>query len=94
MIRMILAAAAALALVSAAPAFACPDCHDCPNHKDKVAANDTGDKAATTDKKPGEKGDKKVAVDCPCHKEGGPCKCGDKCHCAGAKAQTKTEKKS
>ena len=38
MTRIILAVAAAFALVSAAPAFACPDCKDCPMHKDKVAA--------------------------------------------------------
>ena len=94
MSKLILAAAAAFALVSAAPAFACPDCKDCPHHKDKVASTETGDKAATTDTKAGEK-DKKVAVDCPCHKgEAGPCKCGDKCQCAAKKAEKKAEKKS
>jgi len=89
MIRMILAAAAALALVSAAPAFACPDCKDCPHHKDKVAQSDQAGKKAD------DKADKdKKAVDCPCHKgETGPCKCGDKCQCAAKKTEKKADDK-
>ncbi|HEX9050840.1 MAG TPA: hypothetical protein VF841_09945 [Anaeromyxobacter sp.] len=80
MIRMLLAAAAAFALTTAAPAYACPDCASCPKHK--VAATD---KADAKDAKDG-----KVA-DCPCGK-GADCKCGDKCdcpHCHGAKAEKK-----
>jgi hypothetical protein len=81
---MILAAAATLALVSATPAFACPDCHDCPAHKDKVAA---ADKAA---KKEGDKGDQKAACACRDHKD---CKCGGKCVCAN-KAEKKDPTKA
>ncbi len=94
MIRMLLAAAAAFALVSAVPAFACPDCHDCPMHKDKVAAADKAEKKGA-EKKDAEK-DKKVAG-CSC--QGGDakagCKCGAGCHCAHcAGADKKAEKKS
>jgi hypothetical protein len=88
MIRMILAAAAAFALVSAAPAFACPDCHDCPNHK---AAS-----AEKTEKKDTAK-DKKMAG-CACAKDGAACKGGEACKCPNcpehAKAEKKDEKKS
>ena len=65
MIRMILAAAAAFALVSATPAFACPNCDQCA-HKDQVAAADKAEK------KDGEK----KAVTCGCAGEGKECKCG------------------
>jgi hypothetical protein len=42
MMKLLFAAAAAFALVVAAPAFAaCPDCKDCPN---KMAAADTAEK--------------------------------------------------
>ncbi len=78
MTKMLLAAAAAFAFLTAAPALACPDCKDCPMHK--VAAADKKDAKDT-----------KVA--CPCGK-GGDCKCGDKCdcpHCHGAKAEKKEE---
>ncbi len=85
MIRMILAAAATLALVSSSPAFACPDCHDCPMHKDKVAA---ADKAA---KKGGDKADRKAACACGDHKD---CKCGGKCDCATKKAEKKDATKA
>ncbi len=79
MIRMILAAAAAFALVSAVPAFACPNCNDCPMHKgDKVSA-----------------ADKKAAKKCPCGaKDPKDCKCGDKCDCHAKKPEKKDEKKS
>ncbi len=84
MIRMLLAAAAAFALTTAAPALACPDCQnkDCPQHKTAAAEK--------TDKKDAK--DSKVA-DCPCGK-GADCKCGDKCdcpHCHGTKAAPKKE---
>ncbi len=83
MTKMLLAAAAAFAFVTAAPAFACPDCKDCPMHK--VAQADT--KAEKKDAK-----DTKTA--CACGKAGADCKCGEKCdcpHCHGAKAAPKKE---
>jgi hypothetical protein len=85
MIRMILAAAAAFALVSATPALACPDCKDCPMHK--VSAADKTEKQG---------GDTKP-VACPCSGgEGKECKCGAQCqcpHCAAKKAEKKDETK-
>jgi hypothetical protein len=76
MIRIILAAAATLALVSAAPAFACPDCE---HHKDQTASADKQDSAkhkhgdaaaAEKDKKGAGQADKAATADddCPCHK--------------------------
>jgi hypothetical protein len=85
MIRMLLAAAAAFALTTVAPAYACPDCKDCPHHK--VAAADKAEKKDAKDAK-----DSKVAG-CPCGK-GEACKCGDKCdcpHCHGGKTTEKKE---
>lgn len=84
--KMLLAAAAAFALVNAAPAFAgCPDCKDCPQHK--VAAADAA-----------EKKDAEPKVGCKCGAEaGGECKCGAKCecpHCHAKKTEKKEEKKS
>jgi hypothetical protein len=71
MTRFLFAAAAALALSFALPTYAgCPNCADCPEHKDKVAA---------AEKK---EGGEKVA--CPCKAETkGECKCGANsgCHC-------------
>jgi hypothetical protein len=83
MLRTLLAAAAAFALFSGAPAFACPDCKDCP-HKmasaDDKAGKDTADKAG-----------------CKCVAENkGECKCGAQCtcpHCAAKKAEKKGEEK-
>jgi hypothetical protein len=83
MIRMILAAAAAFALVSAVPAFACPDCKDCPMHK--VAAADKAEK------KEGDKAEKKIA--CPCVAAGQECKCGAQCQCPHCAAKHAAEKK-
>lgn len=82
MTRMLLAAAAALTLVAASPAFGCPECHDCPMHKDKVAAAEKGEK----------KGVEKKAA-CPCVGEGKDCTCGAQCQCAhcGEKAKQKAE---
>jgi hypothetical protein len=85
MSRIIVAVAAAFALVSAAPALACPDCKDCPNHKDKVAA---ADKAA---KKDAPAPAKKCACGATDHKD---CKCGDKCDCHAKKETPKDAKKS
>ncbi len=71
MVRMLLAAAAAFALVSASPALAgsgCDDCKNCPHHK--VAAADK----------------EKKEVACPCG-DGKECKCGEKCQCAHCSAK-------
>ena len=75
MTKMLLAAVAAFALAHAAPAFACPDCKDCPNHK--VAANDK-------DKK-----DAPAPAACKCATEAkAPCSCPEgKCHCAHEKKE-------
>jgi hypothetical protein len=80
MIRMLLAAAAALALVSAAPALGCPNCNtpECPMHK------------AAADKAAKKAGDVKAA--CACAGEGKECTCGAQCdcpHCAAKKAEKK-----
>jgi hypothetical protein len=84
MIRIVLAAAAAFALTTAAPAFAgCKDCKDCPQHK--VAAADKAEK----------KGEGDAKVGCPCGK-GEDCKCGANCecpHCHAKKAEKKEEPK-
>jgi hypothetical protein len=83
MIRMILAAAAAFALASAAPALACPDCKDCPMHKTASA------------EKAEKKGGEKTAA-CACAGEGKECKCGAQCtcaHCGAKKAEKKEEGK-
>lgn len=82
MTRIILAAAAAFALVSAAPAFACPECHDCPQHKDKVAAADKAEK---------KEGEKKCACGATSAKD---CKCGGKCDCHSKKDEKKETKKT
>jgi hypothetical protein len=85
MSKIILAAAAAFALVSAAPAFACPDCKDCPMHKDKVAASDK------VEKKDAPAPAKKCACGATAAKD---CKCGDKCDCHAKKDAPKDAKKS
>lgn len=91
MIRLVLAAAAAFVLTSAAPAFAgCPDCKDCPMNKS--AAADTADKADKKDKAD----PKAAAVGCPCAGEGKECKCGANCqcpHCAAKRAAEKDQQK-
>ncbi len=81
MIRTFLAAAVAFALLGSTPAFACPDCKDCPMHKDKVAAAD--------------KAEKKAEKQCKCGaKSAKDCKCGDKCDCHAAKKAQKDTTKS
>lgn len=70
MLRTLLAAVAAVALFSGAPAFACPDCKDCPHHK--VASADDKAGKDTADKTPA----------CKCAGEGKECKCGANCQCA------------
>jgi hypothetical protein len=82
MIRMILAAAAAFALVSATPALACPECKDCPMHK-----------VASAEKAEKKDGDKAAVPACPCAGEGKECKCGPQCMCAHCSAKKAAEKK-
>lgn len=82
MTRIVLAVAAAFALASAAPAFASPDCKDCPHHR--AAAAGTGDK------KDKDKAEPKAPAGCPCAGEGKACKCGPdgQCpHCRAKKAE-------
>jgi hypothetical protein len=90
MMKMLLAAAAAFALTTVAPAFAAP-CKDCPEHKAAAAGGKdcpqhqmaAADKA---EKKEGEKTACKCAADTK-----GECKCaGGKCecpHCHGGKKE-------
>lgn len=91
MLKFLLGAAAALALVAAAPASACNDCKDCPHKKEASAqVQKTGAVAEA---------DKKETKGCGCdHAASKECKCGDKCACATcpvhAKKGEKTEKKS
>jgi hypothetical protein len=85
MMRLILAAAAALALVSASPARACPDCKSCQH-------------VAQADTKPADKKDPKAATPCGCAGANAKeCKCGKDCkcpHCHHGTADEKAEKKS
>ncbi len=77
MTRIVLAAAAAFALASAAPAFASPECKDCPHHK--AAA------AGTADKK--DKAEPKAPAGCACGGEAKPCKCGPEGQCPHCRAK-------
>ncbi len=80
MLKMLLAAAAAVALATASPAVACPDCKNCP-HKDTVAAADKAEK---------KDGGAKAACACS---EAKDCKCAaGKCDCPACHAK-KGEKK-
>ncbi len=90
MLKFLLGAAAALALVAATPASACGDCKDCPHKKDTTAQVQKGAAVAEADKK-----DMKG---CGCdHAASKECKCGEKCACATcpvhAKKGDKAEKK-
>ena len=85
MLRTLLAAAAAFALLAGSPALAggCKDCKDCP-HAAKMAAAD-------------DKAEKKDAPACKCAGEGKECKCGAQCqcpHCSAKKAEKPEEKKT
>ena len=85
MSRIILAVAAAFALSAAAPAFACPDCKDCPHHKDQVSASDKAEK----------KDAPAPAKTCACGAtDPKDCKCGGKCDCHAKKETPKDAKKS
>jgi hypothetical protein len=82
MMKTLLAAMAALALLAARPATACDgDCKNCPHHA----------QAAPTD---GKKGGKPEVAQCACAKEGKECKCGDKCQCPHCAAHKGAEKKA
>ncbi len=81
MMKTLLAALAALALVAARPASACDgDCKNCPHHAQ-----------AATDAK---KGEKAAAPACACVKDGKECKCGEKCQCPHCAAHKDAGKKA
>jgi hypothetical protein len=91
MLKFLLGAAAAFALLSAAPAAACGDCEACPHKKDATAQVEKAGAVA-------EAGKKEMKT-CGCdHASSKECKCGEKCSCATcpvhAKKGEKTEKKS
>lgn len=88
MLRTLLAAVAAFALLAGAPALAdgCKDCKNCP-HAKMASADDKGEKKDTADKAPA----------CACAGEGKECKCGEACkcpHCSAVKAKKAEEKKT
>lgn len=79
MMKTLLAAVAALALLAARPASACDgDCKNCPHHAQAAAD--------------GKKGDKAEAPHCACAKDGKACKCGEKCQCPHCAAHRGAEK--
>ena len=92
MLKLILGATAALFLVAAAPAVACDDCKNCPNHKkESAAAEKSATVVADADKK-------EAGCGCKHTSEAKDCKCGDKCKCAdcpihGKKGEKKDEPK-
>lgn len=91
MLKLVLGAVAAFALLASSPALAgCGDCKDCPHKKEATAQ--AGMPAAVAE------ADKKEHKGCGCdHAASKECKCGDKCACATcpvhAKKGEKTEKK-
>jgi len=93
MLKFLIGAAAAFALLAATPAAACDDCKSCPHGKKETAA--ATEKKATVvaeEKKEEHKG-------CGCdHAASKECKCGEKCACAscpvhGKKGEKKEEQK-
>jgi hypothetical protein len=91
MLKFLVGAAAAFALLTATPAAACGDCKDCPHKKDTTAQVQKSGAVAEADKKD-EKG---CHCDQAANKE---CKCGEKCACKDCpvhgKKGEKAEKKS
>ncbi len=93
MLKFLLGAAAAFALLTATPAAAaaCGDCKECPHKKDTTAqVQQTGAVAEA---------DKHEHKGCGCdHAASKECKCGEVCKCAACpvhgKKGEKTEKKS
>jgi hypothetical protein len=82
MMKTLLAAVAALALLAARPASACEgDCKNCPHHAQAAAAD-------------GKKGDKAEGPQCACAKDAKECKCGEKCQCPHCAAHKGAEKKA
>ena len=83
MMKLVLGAVAALFLVAAAPAVACDDCKNCPNHKKEAAAETKAPAVADAEK------------NCGCHKGGDSkeCKCGEGCKCANCPVHTKKGEK-
>jgi hypothetical protein len=92
MLKVLIGAAAALALLAATPASACKDCGECSHHQSAAAKAQPTGAVAEADKK-----DKKG---CGCdHTSAKDCKCGEKCHCPdcpvhGKEAPKKEDKKS
>ena len=88
MLKHLLGAAAALALLAATPAGACGDCKACP-HKMGAAAQA---------QQPATEAGKQAGPACRCAQAGDKtCKCGDQCACASCpvhgQQDVKTEKK-
>ena len=93
MLKFLIGAAAAFALLAATPAAACDDCKNCPHgKKETAAATEKKGTIVAEDKKEEHKG-------CGCdHAASKDCKCGEKCKCAscpvhGKKAEPKEEQK-
>src|SRR5512135_3692750 len=74
MLKFLIGAAAAFALLVATPAAACDDCKSCPHgKKETAAATEQKGTMVAEDKKEEHKG-------CGCNHEGSKeCKCGEKC---------------
>ncbi len=93
MLKFLVGAAAAIALIAAAPALADEGCKNCPmNKKEAAAAVEKKGTVVAEEKKDAPKG-------CGCNHEGAKdCKCGEKCACAscpvhGKKGEKKEEQK-
>jgi hypothetical protein len=93
MLKFLIGAAAAFALLTATPAAACDDCKSCPHgKKETAAATEQKGTVVAEEKKDEHKG-------CGCNHEGAKdCKCGEKCKCAscpihGKKGEKKEEQK-
>ena len=90
MLKHLLGAAAALALLAATPAGACGDCKSCPHKMGAAAQVQQPGTAAEAGKKDG--------AACRCMQAGEKtCKCGDRCACASCpvhgQKDVKAEKK-
>lgn len=94
MLKFLIGAAAAFALLAATPAAACEDCKHCQHGKKETAAATEKQKGTMVaeEKKEEHKG-------CGCdHSASKECKCGEKCSCAscpvhGKKGEKKEEQK-
>lgn len=93
MLKYLIGAAAALALLAATPAAACDDCKSCPHgKKETAAATEKKGTVVAEEKKDEHKG-------CGCnHEASKDCKCGEQCKCAscpihGKKGEKQEEQK-